>query len=176
MYHMNSLLDKAVINQATGERLATVEDVVFSKDMRAIIALLIKGSGWFSSPCVVRWGTVRSIGDVIVAQSEGDFPRLNDDRMINELSQAQHKITGTPVIGPGGERAGTVSDVLINERGIVLGYEINQGLLSGHKFLPVAQVQTAGRDAIIVSDATLMSMKEAEQNGGVPQDRSVGEL
>ena len=171
MYRVNTLLDKPVINQATGERLAKVDDVVFSQDMHAVIALMISGSGWFSEACVVRWGAVQSIGDVVVVRGEGQFPRLSDDPLIAELRAQNHRISGTALIGADGVRVGTVTNVYIDDHGNVLGYEVDRGgLFKGRKFLPVAQVQTTGKDAIIASDTTLTDMKDAETLG----TRSVG--
>lgn len=172
MFRVNDLLGKPVINQATGERLAKIDDVVFSQDMRAVIALLISGSGWFSQPCVVRWGAVQSIGDVVVTRSEAPLPRLGDDPMITSLRDQNHKISGTPLIGNDGKRVGTVTNTLIDDQGNVLGFEVDPGgLFIGRKFLPIAQVQTVGKDAVIALDATLRDRAEAETD----HTRSVGE-
>lgn len=163
MFRVNDLLGKTVINQATGERLAKIDDVVFSQDMRAVIALLISGQGWFAQPCVVRWGAVQSIGDVVVTRSEAPLPRLSDDPMIAGLRDQNHKLSGTPLIGGDGQRVGAITNTLIDDRGSVLGFEVDPGgLFIGRKFLPIAQVQTVGKDAIIASDTTLRDRSDAE--------------
>lgn len=171
MLRVNDLLGKTVINQATGERLAKIDDIVFSQDMRAVIALLISGTGWFSQPCVVRWGAVQSIGDVVVTRSEAPLPRLSDDPMIANLRAQNNKISGTPLIGSDGKRVGIITNTLIDDGGSVLGFEIDPGgLFIGRKFLPIAHVQTVGKDAVIANDATLLDRSEAET-----ATRSVGE-
>ena len=163
VYNVNSLLDKPVINQTTGERLAKVDDIVFSQDMHAVIAALISGSGWFSQPCVVRWGAVQSIGDVLVVRSETPFPRLADDPMIANLHEQNHKLSGTAVIGSDGKKIGSIANTIIDEKGDVQGFEVDPGgLFSGRKFLPMTQVQTVGKDAIIASDSNLLAANPAD--------------
>lgn len=171
-YKVNDLLGKAVINQTSGERLAKVSDVVFAEDMQAAIALLISGGGLFSQPLVIRWGAVQSIGDVIVAQSAAAFPKLSDDTLISGLREQNTKISGTPLIGTDGQRAGTITDTLINERGQVVGYEVDPGgLFIGRKFLPAAHVQKVGKDALIATDTTLQSLKDtAAEVGDTPSE------
>lgn len=163
LVRINDLLGRTVINQTTGERLAKIDDVVFSEDMHAVIALLISGQGWFSQPCVVRWGVVQTIGDVVVVNSETALPRLSDDPMIAKLRDQNQKISGKSLIGADGKKIGTVTNTLIDEHGNVVGFEVDPGgLFIGRKFLPIAQVQTVGKDAIIASDSTLFDRSEAE--------------
>ena len=163
MYRINQLLGKTVINQATGERLASVDDVVLSEDSRLVIALLLKGNGLLAKPQVVRWGAVQSIADVIVVRAAEAFVPLNQDAMIADLHKRNNKITGLPLIGMDGQRVGTVRDIYIDLRGTVLGFEIDPGgVFAGHKFLPVAQMQTTGKDTMIASNTTMKSVKDAE--------------
>jgi uncharacterized protein YrrD len=168
MRSANELLGKPVIDQATGERLTSVNDAVFSADGRAIVARLSSG-GLLSSPLVLRWNTIVSIGDVIVRQGSTPLPSLGDDEEISALAKQTYHFTGTKIITSSGAEIGEVGDVFIDDRGIVVGYEVKQGLFAGRKFLSVARAQTIGKDAIIasVNDASeLQSLSEIERELG----------
>ena len=163
MFRINQLLGMAVINQTTGERLASVDNIVFSEDSRVAIALLLKGSGIFAKPQVVRWGAVQSIADVVVINATEPPRPLGEDAMIANLYKLNNRISGLPLIGAGGQRVGTLRDIFIDMQGKVLGYEVDPGgLLASHKFLPTAQVQTVGKDAVIASDTTMQKLKDAQ--------------
>jgi uncharacterized protein YrrD len=163
MYKVNNLLGKTIINQTSGERVATVSDVVFSENMRTIIAILTEGSGWFSGACSIRWEGVISIGDVVVMRGDDAVSRLKDDALVRELHERAHRITGTPLISQSGERMGAVDDVLIIANGEVVGYEIKNGLFSGGKFLPVEKIVSVGKDAVITHTSDLAPIREVEQ-------------
>ena len=53
MYKINDLLGREVFNQDTGDKLASVEEVIFDDDTRRVVALLVDG-GLLQSPRVLR--------------------------------------------------------------------------------------------------------------------------
>ncbi len=166
MRKANELFGKTIVAQASGERLATVRDVILDRDAHKIAALLVDSGGWFSSAKVIPWSNVVSAGDVVIVDSPGSITTVEQDSELANLLQHPQRMTGTTLITEGGERIGTVGDLFINERGEVVGYEVKQGFISdlgGRKFLPAETVQTIGDDAIITKDAHLSSIKDATQ-------------
>ena len=167
MYRANTILGKAIINQATGEHLAAVGDIVFSADGRSVVALLTDTKGLFSHPKVIPWSAIESIGDVVVANSEEPFRHVYDDSEVDTLAREAARITGRPVISPQGARIGAVADVLLNDDGTVTGYEVKRdGLFRQPKFLSIQAVNTIGRDAIIGDETALTSMSSAVEARG----------
>jgi uncharacterized protein YrrD len=58
----------------------------------------------------------------------------------------------------------------------VLGYEIRHGVLGGligQRFLPSEQIQSVGKDAIIINTTELSSVKEFERALGEEHDAAV---
>lgn len=177
MHKVNDLFGTEVINQATGDRIAPVLDVVLAADMRRIAALVLSPGGLFSDELVVRWPAIISLGDVIVVAATTPPPTIKEDAEVAELRKPAVRITGVAVIATTGDRLGTVSDIGFDDQGNVLGYEINQGGLGGlmgHRFLPSEHVQTVGKDAIISTTTELSPLKEFERALGEQHDAEMG--
>ncbi len=165
MRKANDLIGKPIVQQDTGERIASVYNVVIDRATQRAVALLIQSGGWLRDARVVPWNRITSIGDVILAR--GDEPvivKASDPELAGLVAQTG-EITGTRIVTASGEELGTVGDVFIDDDGRVLGYEVKHGLLSlaRRQFLPVAQVQTVGQDAVIATTAELPSVKEVER-------------
>lgn len=176
MYKVNDLFGKVVINQTTGDRIAPVRDVVLDADLREIAALVLGAGGLFGDELVVHWSTIISLGDVIVVAGTTRLPTIKEDVEIAELRKLAVRITGVPVITATGDQLGTVKDIGFDARGHVLGYEISHGVLGGllgQRFLPHEQIQSVGKDAIIVTTTELSSVKEFERALGEKHDAAV---
>ena len=169
MRKTKELIGKHIVNQATGEQLATVQDVILDNDARHVVAVLTDSGGWFRDAKVVLWNTVTSIGDVIVVRGGTTETVASTNPELAYLLEAKTPMTGTTIISDGGERIGTVGDLFMDDAGNVVGYEVRQGLindLSGRKFLPVASIEAVGKDAIIANPADLQSVKQAQRHDG----------
>jgi len=66
--------------------------------------------------------------------------------------QRTGELRGRPIVASDvGEKVGTVSDVLIDEQsGRVAGLVVGGGLFGGERVLPFEEIQTMGRDAVVV--------------------------
>ena len=160
MQKINQVFGKEVINQTSGEKIAAVHDVVLDRDLRQIVALLIRGSGLFAETHVVRWSAVASMGDVVIVRTEPPLPTLEQDAEVSELSRNAHRITGTLVISDKGEQLGSIGDIFINDQGQVIGYAVKQGMLHSDRYLAIENVQAVGKDAIISRIAELPRVKD----------------
>ncbi len=164
MQRVNELFGKDVINQNSGEKQGTVQEVVFDEEARNIVALLV--GGLVGRDRAVRWTSVASVGEVVVIEGEGSLAKLGDDPEVAELREASHKITGTDILTEGGEKVGRVHDLFVDERGRLVGYEVSRGTVSdlrGRKFLPMQNVRAAGKDAVVVSSPDLVPIEEADE-------------
>lgn len=161
MHSVNGLFDKEVVVRDTGEKQATVKEIVFGKDARAIVALLISG-GLLDGSRVVRWKSIVSLKDVVVVHGDAPFQKLKDEPEVENLHRHSHRITGTEVIHDG-EKIGAVDDIFIDDSGFVVGYEVKKGMLSSNKFLPVEDIESSGKDAIVARTSDLPSVKDAKR-------------
>ena len=175
MRKAKELVGKPIVHQATGEQLATVRDLVFDADARNVAALLADSGGWFRDARVVCWDSIASIGDAIMVTGDAPVVAASSAPQLSDELKQDVRITGMPIMSDSGERIGTVGDLYIDDAGVVVGYEIKQGLindLTGRKFLFADHVQTVGRDAIIADASDLTSVKQAQQNQP-PDERAV---
>jgi sporulation protein YlmC with PRC-barrel domain len=92
MHSVNGLFGKEVVVRDTGEKQATVKDIVFGKDAKAIVALLIGGS-LFDGSRVVRWKSIVSLKDVVVVHGDAPFERLKDEPEVENPTATR---TGSP--------------------------------------------------------------------------------
>lgn len=167
LHPVNGLFGKDVVVEDTGERRARVEDVIFDRETRRVAALLV-GGGLLGGRRFVRWGEILGLGDVIVVRGGTEFPRLKEDPELSGLHKNSHTITGTDVIHAG-EKIGRVSDIFVDDSGTVAGYEVSRGLLGdlrGRRFLPVEQVEAAGKDAILSRIPDLPPVGETVRRAG----------
>ncbi|HYF65728.1 MAG TPA: PRC-barrel domain-containing protein [Herpetosiphonaceae bacterium] len=153
MQTVNSLFGKPVIAQTTGERIATIHDVVLDQPPTRVVAFLIDVGGWLTSARVIRWEQVVSLGDVLLVQGEPPYAKITADPELAALAKQGHQITGTTIITVDGTQIGTVADLSIDDRGHIVGYAVRQGFfqdLRGRSLLPADQVRSVGTDALIV--------------------------
>jgi sporulation protein YlmC with PRC-barrel domain len=176
MHKVNELYGKQVINQATGEGVAGVRDVVLSADAQRIVALVVGGGAWSSDEQVIRWDKIVSIGEYVIVESVEPFAATGKDMEIADLREQAHRITGKTVISSSGERVGTVGDMFFDDRGTIVGYEIKQGGMFGggsNPILPAQHVRSVGKDAVIADQAELIDQDAAEGHWNVGAERAV---
>lgn len=172
MQRINALYSKRVINVATGDPVATVRDVVLSDDVRRIVALLVSEGGRGGDEQVIPWESVISVGEFVIADGRQAWQTLADHPDVANLREQAHQITGKPIMSATGERLGTVSDILYDERGQLVSYELKQGGLFGGSsdapMLPASSVQAIGKDAIIATNSELITRDELEPAANEP--------
>lgn len=163
MHKVNDLLGKELLDQDTGEKIASVQEVIFDDDTRRVVALLTDG-GILRGPSVVRWSSVANVADVVAVRGGGELEGLGSDPEVSALRRRSHEVEGKEIITEGGEKVGEVSDLFVGDLGEVLGYEVKGGLvkdLMGRKFLPIEGVRSSGGDVIIIAaDAGLPSVAD----------------
>ncbi len=171
MQKVNQLYGKDVIHQGTGNRIATVRDIVLDAELHHIVALLVDERNLLNTSYVVRWSAVVSVGDVIIIDSVLPLAAVSEDAEVADLIGQANRITGTTIISDGGQQIGTIGDLFIDEQGTIVGYEVKRGFftdLGGRKFMPVTNVQVIGADAVIATAAELETVKQAERAQDVP--------
>ena len=82
-------------------------------------------------------------------------------------------VIGKPVVtANGGQRLGTVADLLLDDSSAsVVGLVIRSGMLKGESVLPVSAVQTLGKDAVVSRSNELISARTwRQQHNGQPDE------
>jgi uncharacterized protein YrrD len=165
MQEAKKLIGKAIMHQDTGQQIAIVHDVLLNDSATAILAVLV-GGGWLRGTRVVPWSAVVHVHDVVLVGGEDPIIDARSDPQIAHALQQPQPLTGTTLLTDRGEQIGTVGDLLIDDHGHVLGYQVTQGFITNlgdHTFLPIAYVEAVGTDAVIAKAMERVSRTELEQ-------------
>ena len=165
MRKAKELIGKPIVDQASGQHIATVHDLIFGSDAHHVAALLVENGGWFHDARVVCWDAIANIGDVVMVQGDTAIAKASETPELADELKQDVRLSGLPIMSDSGERVGTVGDLFIDDAGVVVGYEIKQGFISdltGRKFLFAESVQTVGRDAVIANVNELTTLKQAQ--------------
>ncbi len=163
-----------IISLQDGKEIGKVEDLIYDPDEKKIAAVIVKKSGLFSDPKLILINNVKSIGD--------DALIIENDNLIINSSEAGEKIssiakhdtyiTRNRVVTDTGVELGTISDLLFDPTtGYVEKFEVSQGgfkdLKSGKKYVNISQIETIGKDVIIVKPQVEETIKEQEKTQGI---------
>ena len=91
MCSIMNLMEKAVINSATGERIGNLCDVELDTQTASLCAIIVKkkkNNGGFISKCEkvrIDWCSISVIGhDAILVHCEGELKRINEEKSLIE--------------------------------------------------------------------------------------------
>ncbi|NTU82436.1 MAG: hypothetical protein HGA45_24195 [Chloroflexales bacterium] len=171
MQKMNELFGKRVINQLTGDQIASVREVVLDSEARQIVALVLT-SGRSSDEQVVRMEHILGMGEFVVVDGTRPLQPSADDSEIVTLRQSAQQITGKKLMSVTGEQVGTVGDMYVGRGGAIVAFELKHGPFGGAdpQVFRASDVQTVGKDAVIVRTPqpialSLLAAEETEVSG-----------
>lgn len=165
------MIGKNVVALSTGERVATVNDLVFDHEAARLLALLVDEGGWFRAARVIPLLAVRSFGDdAIVVGSPEDVLAANNLERVPDILNDNATLIGTTLMTTDGKNLGRLADMYFDESsGDVIGYDVTGGLFadlsSGRSFVPAEGKLSLGQDVAFVPPETAAAMEEREPGG-----------
>ncbi len=151
----SDLLGLPVIAATGGQALGRVQDLVLDPAATRVVGLLLDRGGWLRSPRTLPWPAVGGVADAVVANHTpvpGAAPGLT-----------WRELAGKPVLTPGGDELGLLTDLWLGSNGMIAGYQLSCGLiddlLSGQPVLR-APLQLA------VGEAVAFIVPAGETDGG----------
>lgn len=163
-----------IISLQDGKEIGKVQDLIYDPDEKRIVALIAKNGGLFSDPKMVLINDLKNIGeDAIMIDSPNLIKSTSEvDQKIASIAKNENYITRTRIVTSTGVELGTISDLLFDQNtGKVEQFEVSQGGLidvkSGKKYINVSQIETIGKDVIIVSPQTEGIIQSQEGTRGV---------
>ena len=168
MHKVSELVGKPIVSAESGEQIGKVADVLLDQQSLHVLGIVIEG-GLFASEHVLPFSDVQTLGkDAVVARSGTGVvgPKEWHQRAIEGVrtSALKHK----RVLTTSGRALGEIHDVLLDETGIVEGFEVTGSRLSRlmgrHSLLPQASGITVGADAVIVSDETAAAIEKSRKS------------
>lgn len=165
------VIGKPVVSYNSGEKIATIKDLIFDQNENCLLGFLIDEGGWFSSAKVLPLYLVNAIGvDAVIVPSREAIAPSNDYANIHRILENDNILNGTRIMTTDGRDLGKLIDLYFDEKtGIVEGYEASGGMFadaySGRSFVPAPQALKIGEDVAFVPVETVGLMEE--QVGGL---------
>ncbi len=165
------IVGKNVVALEGGERISSVQDLIFDHEADKLLALLVDEGGWFRTAKIVPIQAVSSFGeDAVVIGSAGDVVDATSVPRVAEILQQDKSLVGTTLMTTDGKNLGKLADLYFDEQsGRVLGYDVTGGLFadvsSGRSFVPAQGDMTIGDDVAFVPPETALAMEEQEPGG-----------
>ncbi len=175
MRKAKSLLGLNIVSQLEGKQLGTVRDLIFDESSHRLLALLLTDRELFGAidATVIPWMQVREIGPhAVLVPSEEVILKAHTEPIIAESFDQKKKLDGKKITTQGGEDLGTVSDLYLDDAGVIQGFEVSGGMFadafSGKRYMPLPTEIVVGEDVILVPREIaheLQRQKEQEPGG-----------
>ena len=147
----------AVMTLAGGERLGRVDDVVFHTATGRVTGFLIDPGGMFGKTRFLPAGQTQSLGADALTVPAADVLQENSPAQVDADEISGKSLEGRPVLNASGTVLGKVADIVVDDQQLVVSLLLATGLLDnvlhGKPHLPIATIQTIGKDSIVVPDS-----------------------
>lgn len=156
-----SLKSMPVISITNGEILAKIENILINPNTRAVSALSFTKGGLLSRATqLIPAKEIRVWGEDVILVSGPDVfvPKENVSGYEDYLSVSD-QLKGREVVSQDGKRIGILNDVLIDDQGQLVGYDLSkvfiEGAVAENKRISVEATHALGPDVLVV-DQTLL--------------------
>jgi|GEM_PF-1112225 len=170
MRKSKALLSLPVVSLEEGHRVGFVRHLVINPQTLEIVALVVGERGLFKGQKIVPFSKVATIGDdaITVDRSNNAERPANLPQIVKFIKDGVN-LLGTMVVGENGRELGHVVEFMVDpETGKIAALELSgkyiEGLFKGKVEIPVSEVRTIGRDAIIVRRGAETRMTRVEGN------------
>jgi uncharacterized protein YrrD len=168
MIKSRDLVGKPLVTITHGEIIGKVKDVLIDPEKFEIAALVLQGGIFKRGTTIFPRSIVHVFGkDVILVKSNEAMRRDNELDHVASLIAVAGQMRGRPVATETGVRIGIVNDMVVDETGKVVGYDLARvfvkGSLAESKQIPLAATRSLGPDLVIVDTDLIESAQEDEQ-------------
>jgi uncharacterized protein YrrD len=160
MIKSRDLIGKPLITITHGEIIGKVKDVLIDPESYEIAALVLPGKMFSRKTMVLARHLVHVFGkDVILVKSNEVMARDDKLKGVSSLLGVSKQMKGQEIVTEQGVRIGIVGDVLVNETGKVVSYDLAkvfiEGPISESRQVPLEATRSLGPDVIIVDSLIL---------------------
>ncbi len=155
------LKDKPIVSMVDGKIIAKVKDLLVDPDTRTISAILFEEGGILSrqarlipSQAVRVWG----VDVILITSADAVVPK-------EQLECSQRCLTvgtqlkGRVIMSQDGKQIGELNDVVIDDQGVVVGYDLSkvsiEGPVAKSKRIGVDATHALGPDVLVIDQARL---------------------
>ena len=155
------LKDKPIVSMVDGKIIAKVKDLLVDPDTRTISAILFEEGGILSrqaklipSDAVQVWGV-----DVILITSADAVVSKEQLECSQRCLTVGTQLKGRAIVSQDGKQIGELNDVVIDDQGVVVGYDLSKvsigGAVAKSKRIGVDATHALGPDVLVIDQARL---------------------
>lgn len=155
MIKSRDLIGRLIVTVTRGEIVGKVKDVLIDPDQWEVAALVLPGKVFSRDTLIIPRAVVHVFGqDVILVKSNETMPRDDTLDRVASLIAVSGQMKGRQIATERGIKVGVLNDVLVDEAGKVVAYDLAKvfvkGPLAKSKEIPFHATRSVGPDLIIV--------------------------
>ncbi|MGC9346557.1 MAG: PRC-barrel domain-containing protein [Anaerolineae bacterium] len=161
MRKAQAMKEMPIVSFSNGEIIAKVTDMLINPQSRSVSALLSTEGGLLSRTTKVIPATEIQVWgeDVVIVTGPDIFINKEELPCHEQCLSLVNQIKGREVVGQDGTRIGTLSDVLIDDEGRLVGYDLGkvdiEGPVAKSKRIGVEATYALGPDVLVVDESKL---------------------
>ena len=145
---------KTIISLENGQHIGKLAGLVIDPENISVAALLIESKALFKDKMIIPYDKVHSVDEIITVKSTSCLEKASTNTFTGKLVQKNFTLFGTRIITEGGAILGSVEDFTLDVKtgkiiSLLISSKSYEKYLKGMSELPISQVVTVGRDAII---------------------------
>jgi sporulation protein YlmC with PRC-barrel domain len=162
MIKSRDLIGRLIVTVTSGEIVGKVKDVLIDPETWEVAALVLPGKMFSRDAMIIPRHVIHVFGkDVVLVKSNEAMPRDDTLDHVASLIAVSGEMKGRQIATEKGVRVGVLNDVVINELGKVIAYDLAKvfvkGPLAESKEIPFHATRSVGPDLIIVDPNVLDS-------------------
>ncbi|MEW6623733.1 MAG: PRC-barrel domain-containing protein [Bacillota bacterium] len=164
-----TVLGKAIVCLQNGQQIGRVKGLIIDPDETSVVALLVENKALYKDKMVVQYGKVYGIAEVVTVKYANSLEKAQASSPIGRLLRDKIAFYGAKVITEDGSIIGTIDDFLFDTatgkiETLVISGKIHEKIFKGTLELPISQVTTIGRDAVIAKSRAVDALVEPESH------------
>ncbi|MTI70805.1 MAG: hypothetical protein FH751_11205 [Firmicutes bacterium] len=141
MKKASRLLDLYVLSKKTGEKIASIKEVIYSKHKQRILGFIVKENNIFKGNKIIRFKNIKAFGDVLMVKDEKSIEKTESIPEIFNIIKEGNNVIGEEVLCEDGESLGYIKDIIYEEKkGKILAFLLTDGVIQdvidGRNILP----------------------------------------
>lgn len=155
MIKSRDLIGRLIVTVTRGEIVGKVKDVLIDPERWEVAALVLPSKVFSKESLIIPRSVVHVFGqDVVLVKSNETMPRDDTLDHVASLIAVSGQMKGRQIATEKGVKVGVLNDVLVDEAGKVVAYDLAKvfvkGSLAKTKEIPFHATRSVGPDLIIV--------------------------
>ncbi|MCU0519552.1 MAG: PRC-barrel domain-containing protein [Anaerolineae bacterium] len=155
------LKDKPIVSATDGKIIAKVKDLLIDPTTRTVSAILFEEGGILSRQTrIIPAGAVQvwGVDVVLIASADAAVPR-EQLACHEQCLSVSGQLKGRSIVSQDGTRIGELNDVVIDNNGVVVGYDLGKVFIEGpvakSKRIGVEATHALGADVLVIDKTRL---------------------